>query len=228
MKQRGLTLIELTIALTIVALLFAAVVTGMGSITGSQARASVGEMGGVIRSLYDTSALTGKTCRLVFQLPDPRDEENPVWYWAECASGNITTRRDRDEVLREESKKLKDPRKDEPPRSGYAAGGSSQPTLQELMAQERERVESAAKFSIFTTPEIAPRQLPKAVHLAVWTKHQREAWNTGIAYLYFFPQGFTEQAMLFFSQGRNTWTLLVSPLTGKTQVAAEQLEVPRS
>ena len=58
MKQRGLTLIELTIALTIVALLFAAVVTGMGSITGSQARATAAprepESSGWLRLLLDT------------------------------------------------------------------------------------------------------------------------------------------------------------------------------
>src|SRR5260370_38392299 len=78
MKQRGLTLIELTIALTIVALLFAAVVTGMGLITGSRARAAGGEVGGGMRPLYHTSALTGKTCRPVFLLSGALQWGNPA------------------------------------------------------------------------------------------------------------------------------------------------------
>ena len=226
MRPRGLTLIELTIALAIVVLLFATVVTGVGAITGSRARAAAGELGGVIRSLYDTAALTGRTCRLVFQLPDPRDDQTRVKYWAECASGNVTTRRDRENAIRDEIKKeqedAKNPRR-QAPRSPYA-----QLTPQELMSQERERVEAVAKYSVYTAPEIAPRELPSGVHASVWTSHQHDAIGAGTAYLYFFPQGVTERALVYLRQGRNVWTLEVAPLTGKTTVVSDQVEVPRS
>jgi general secretion pathway protein H len=96
------------------------------------------------------------------------------------------------------------------------------------MAQEKERVETAAKYSNYTAPEIEPHEFPRSVRVSIWTKHQRDAVGSGIAYLYFFPQGFTERAMVFVRQGNNVWTLLVSPLTGKTSVVGEQLEVPRS
>jgi general secretion pathway protein H len=66
------------------------------------------------------------------------------------------------------------------------------------------------------------------VKLSVWTRHQREVARSGTAYLYFFPQGFTERAQLYVRQGDNVWTLSVSPLTGKTSVVGEALEVPRS
>jgi len=222
--RRGFTLIELTITLAIIALLFAAVVVSVGAITGTKAKATAAELAGVARSLYDTAALSGKTCRLVFQLPGPRQEEQ-TRYWAECAAGNVTTRRDRDEALREEQRRDREREKQvlrDQPRADH------EPTLQELMAQERERVEAAAKYSNYTAPEIEPREISPAVKLSVWTKNQREAISSGTAYLYFFPQGFTEKAMIFVGQGKNVWTISIQPLTGKAQIFGEQLEVPRS
>ncbi len=229
-NQRGLTLIELSIALAIVAVLFSAVVIGVGALTGTKAKSSAAELAGVIRYLYDTAALSGKTCRLAFQLPSSR-EEGPTRYWAECAAGNITTSRDRDEALRLEKQKALDrsSRQPAPPPGAQQYNSSSyQPSLQDLMAQEKDRVEAAARFSVYTTPELKPRQLPSSVKISVWTKPQREPISTGTAYVYFFPQGFTEKAMIFVGQGNNVWTITVQPLTGKAVVVGDRLEVPRS
>jgi general secretion pathway protein H len=232
--QRGLTLIELSVAMAIVAVLFAGVVMSVGAITGSKARAAAGELGGVIRSLYDTAALSGKTCRLVFELPDEKDEDGVAKYRAECAAGNVTTRRDRDAALRDDARAAEDAAKRA---SRGGSGGhsdsrtrslSDEPSLQEMLAQEKERVDSAARYSEYTTPELGPRELPSSVRLSVWTRHQREAVKRGVAYLYFFPQGFTEKAHVYVRQGSNVWTLTVAPLTGKTAVVSEELEVPRS
>ena len=225
-NDRGLTLIELVIALAIVAVLFSAVVFGVSAVTGAKAKSSAAELAGVIRSLYDTAGLRGKTCRLVFQLPAAR-QEGPVKYWAECAAGNVTTSRARDDLLLQDGQKLSE-RSTRPPASAAPSSSTYQPNLQDLMAQERERVEAAARFSVYTAPEIAARQLPSSVTISIWTKHQRQAVASGIAYLYFFPQGFTEKAMIFVGQGSNVWTLSVQPLTGKAIVVGEQLEVPRS
>jgi len=229
--QRGLTFIELIIAFGVVAILVSAAVLGIGAIAGTKAKASAAELAGVIRSLYDTAALSGKTCRLVFELPSTRTDD-PSRYWAECAAGNVTTSRNRDEALREERAKRPGSPSTPPPRAAppVQPPGSSvyQPSLQDLMAQERERVEAAARYSVYTAPEIQPRQLPSSVRISVWTKSQRQAVSNGTAYLYFFPQGFTEKAMVFVSQGSNTWTIIVQPLTGKAVIVADQLEIPRS
>jgi len=226
-----LTLIELSIALAIVAILFSAVVITIGALTGTKAKSSAAELAGVIRSLYDSAGLRGKTCRLVFQLPTARQDE-PVRYWAECAAGNVTTSRGRDDLLQQDRQRLAElasrPQASQAPETRPPSSSTYQPNLQDLMAQERDRVEAAARFSVYTAPEITPRQLPSSVKLSVWTKHQRQAVSSGIAYLYFFPQGFTEKALIFVGQGNNVWTISVQPLTGKAIVVGEQLEVPRS
>ncbi|GHG74756.1 prepilin-type N-terminal cleavage/methylation domain-containing protein [Comamonas sp. JC664] len=232
--QRGLTLIEISIAIIIVAILFSAAVMGIGSITGAKAKGSAGELAGLIRSLYDSAALRGQTCRLVFEIPDPKSEE-ATRYHAECAEGGVTTSRDRDEMLRtentereREARSNKGGGRDE--RRNYLSGGgigTNAPSAQELLEGEKRRVENAARFSSYTSEEVPSRQLPADVKVSVWTRNQRQPVESGVAYLYFFPQGYTEKAHVYVQQGDNVWTLDVSPLTGKVNIVAEALEVPR-
>ncbi|NMO21591.1 type II secretion system protein [Pyxidicoccus fallax] len=231
--QRGLTLIEISVAIIIVAMLFSAAVMGIGSITGAKAKGSAGELAGLIRSLYDSAALRGQTCRLVFEIPDPKSEE-PTRYHAECAEGSVTTARDRDTALREENRDREQQERTNSRRAGgetrrnyMVSSGTDSPSPQELMEGEKQRVESLSRFSSYTSEEIPARELPADVRVSVWTRQQREPVESGVAYLYFFPQGYTEKAYVYVSQGDNTWTLDVSPLTGKVQITAEALEVPR-
>jgi general secretion pathway protein H len=227
-RERGLTLIEVSISLCIAAVLFAAVTISIGAITGAKAKASASELAGVMRSLYDTAALSGKTCRLVFELADPKAEDSATRYHAECAAGNVTTSRDRDELLHEESRDREKRDKERDSRRNYSRGSNGEPGLDEIMAQEESRVEDAARFSSFTAEELRPRELPGGVAVSVWTRHQKEAVDKGVAYLYFFPQGYTEKAQVYVRQGDNVWTLTVAPLTGKVSIVGEALEVPKS
>ena len=202
--------------------------------------------GAAARSLYDTAALTGNTCRLVLLLP--RDDSAEFAYRAECASGPVTSAMDRDQEIRDATKaaieaygrksrggaRATEPAPD--PRSAasgsgsygsYGSYGSSGSSLLDVLDAEKARVEKAAAFSAFTTAEIQPRKM-SGVRVSVWTSHQRAKIDTGLAYLYFFPQGYTERAQITVRQGKNVWTLLVSPLTGKTSIVDGEPEVPKS
>lgn len=225
-SQRGLTLIELTVALGIVVLLFAAVVFGVGALTGAKAKETSTELAGTIRALYDTAALSGRTCRLVFTLPQPRDEESPTTWRAECAKAGATASARRDDELKDARAAAKDKVKDDA--RFRRLDSDDAPTLQQLQEQEKNRVEEAAKFSDFSSEDVVEHTLPSSVKIEVWTVKQREAVKSGIAYLYFFPQGYTERAQVWVRQGDNAWTLTISPLTGKTKIHNEDLEVPRS
>ena len=224
---RGMTLIEITVALAIAALLFSAVVYSVGSLTGSRAKEVTTELSGTVRALYDTAALTGKTCRLVFELPAEKDEDGAVKYRAECAAAGITTAKNRDDELRSAEKGKKDEKKEESRFKSYASSDDA-PTVQELMQREKQRVDDQAKYSSYTSEEVPERALPGSVRISVWTKHQQRAVSSGVAYLYFFPQGYTERAQVAVRQGKNVWTLLVSPLTGKVSVVADEVEIPHS
>ncbi len=235
---RGFTLIELTVAIAIAAGLFAALVLGLGALTGARAREAMGELGAAARSLYDTAALSGNTCRLVLLLP--KDDSAEFAYRAECASGPVTSAMDRDQEIRDATKaaveayrkKSRGSARDAPPPppgpSSYGAYGSSSSgsTLLDVLDSEKARVEKAAQFSAFTTAEIEPRKM-SGVRVSVWTSHQRAKIDRGLAYLYFFPQGYTERAQVTVRQGKNVWTLLVSPITGKTSIVDGEPEIPK-
>jgi general secretion pathway protein H len=225
--RRGFTLIELTISLAIVALLLAATVMGVGALTGTKAKAAAAELAGVMRSLYDTAALTGKTCRLVFDLPAERAQDQSFKYMAECAQGDITTAADRDQALKDANRERERADKDSSRRPKRVLREDEQPSLDDVMTKEKDRVEAAARFSVFTSPEIQPHQI-SGLQISIWTQHQRDPVKHGLAYLYFFPQGFTERAQVYVQQGKNVWTLALSPLTGRVKIFGEALEVPRT
>jgi general secretion pathway protein H len=241
--HRGFTIIELMVAMAVAALLFAALIFGLGALTGARARSAMGELGGAARSLYDTAALSGNTCRLVLILP--RDDSAEFAYRAECANGPVTSSMDRDQEIRDATKAAveaykkssrggtrpataaPDPRVAPSGSYSYGSTGSSGSSLLDLLDSEKARVEKAAAFSAFSTPEIQPRKMT-GVRVSVWTSHQRAKIDTGLAYLYFFPQGYTERAQVTVRQGKNVWTLLVSPITGKTSIVDGEPEVPKS
>jgi general secretion pathway protein H len=231
-SARGFTLLELIIVIALVGLLMAGAVMAIGALTGSKAKASATELAGTIRLLYDTAALTGCTCRLVFELPSPKDDDGAVKYHAECAKGALTARKDREDELKErrdsDAERAKNKGKVTDDARFRSLASDDAPTVQELMAREKSRVEESAKYDVFTSEEIVERTLPDAVRVSVWTRHQREHVKQGVAYMYFFPQGYTERAHVAVRQGTNVWTLTVAPLTGKVAVVADELEVPRS
>lgn len=217
-------MIELTISLAIVAVLFSAIVLGVGAIAGTRAKAAAAELAGVMRSLYDTASVGGRTCRLVFQLPKERAEDQSIQYSAECAAGAVTARADRDQALRDANAERE--RRD-PKRPARTLRADEQPSLEDLMAREKERVEAQSRFAAFTSPQIQTHRL-KGIQISIWTQHQREPVKNGLAYLYFYPQGFTDRAQVYVRQGSNVWTLKVAPLTGKVKIVGEELQVPRT
>jgi general secretion pathway protein H len=231
-RAKGFTLIEVTVALAVAVMLFSSVVYGIGALTGAQAKEASTELANIIRSLYDTASLTGRTCRLVLELPEER-ENAPVKYHAECASGAITAAANRDDELTESKAKSKskgvDSRRErDADRRLGRLDSDDAPTVQELQAREQKRVDDVVRFSQFESEDVSSRRLSSSVQVEVWTSKQRRPVKHGLAYLYFFPQGYTERAQLYVRQGSSVWTIVVSSLTGKTSVHGEEIEVPRS
>jgi len=218
----GFTLIEVMVVIAIAATLLGAAVVGIGALTGARARSALAELGGAMRALYDRAALTGHTCRMVFDLP-PGDASG-FSYRAECATRAVTSASNRDQALREDNLARADAAK-----RGDSGGFSqrSASSLLDVLSREKDRVEAAAKFSVFISPEIEPRRV-SGVKLSVWTPHQRQPARSGLAYVYFFPQGSVERAQLTARQGDSVWTLTVSPITGKTTVVDGEPEIPKS
>jgi general secretion pathway protein H len=209
-RERGMTLIEMSTALVIVILMFAVAMPTMEAYTGVKAREEAGRISGAIRYLFGASALSGKVCRLVF------DMDASGW-WAECTEGRFTV--DREKERSSGGKRLEEKKKEEESRRfGPQDEGEAL----------KEKVEKKAEFSAYTAEEVPRRQLPDGAELSVWVGHQREKYTKGTAFLYFFPQGHTERAQIYISSGHgDVYTLTVSPLNGKVQVVDRELDLPR-
>ncbi len=206
-RARGMTLIELSIAIGVLGLILAVAVPSLQSVLGVHAREEAGRLSGAIRYLYGASALYGKVCRLAFDL----EEQS---YWAECTGDRFTIAQERsvDGERVEESTPL-----------------TKRRSITPVDDSVRERVVKRAAFSNYTSEELPRRKLREGVSFSVWSAHQTEKYDKGTAYLYFFPQGYTEKARIWVeSEHGDVYTLSVSPLNGRVRVVPEDLEVPRS
>jgi general secretion pathway protein H len=209
---RGFTLMELLVSIAVIALMIAAVIPSIESATGMKGREAAGEISALVRYMYDQSALTGKACRIVFDM-----DQNA--YWAECTPDHFVIDQEKvksrdgkaiiEEKIKREQRKL-DPN-----------------DLKDAVEIQREKVEKEAEFSSFTDSQVTKKVLPDVVTLQVWTGHQTERFIKGQAFLHFFPQGYTERAQIYLQSAGDTYTLVVSPLTGRVNVVNEDLALPK-
>ncbi len=212
--RRAFTLLEIGIALVLLGLMIAVAVPSLNAVTGARMKESVNTMGGAIRDTYARTALLGRSTRLVI------DMEQQAW-WIEEAEGiarvkPIKLQADRDGKLKldERDRRLED--------------------IDEDTTDAKEQ----AKVSLLTGPTFKPaegdfgkpQKLPSEVRFkSVWIEHLDDKVSRGVAALYFYPGGFTEEALITFTDdesGENTLTLAVQSLTGEVFVEREEPRVP--
>lgn len=211
MRRTGFTLLEICISLVLLVMAMSVAIPGLESVTGMRMRTSAGELAGALRALYDQSALSGRTCRMAFDL-DKRS------YWPECAKADA-----RISAMKEES------------RDGqrYVDARAEQREQERLAELQRDnpieaQIEAKTPFARYQDQDIKRVQLPDGVEFDwIWTPHQTQKYSAGDAYLYFFPQGNVERGYIALKHNDEAVTLLVSPLTGKVQLVPGEAEVPK-
>lgn len=214
--RRGLTLIELTIALAIAAL---AVVMGVIAIdSGQSLNAASVELTGAVKYAYDRSIMQRQIHRLAIDLDDNR-------YWLEYT----------DEAFGLAERRLTG-------RKGARIDGETTPNTDDLPFifdedddDEVKRALLGGRASRFTAlgndgedaKEPPRRKLPGSVDVTrIWTGHQEEPFDAGMTYLHFFYGGWTEPALIELSDGDEFLTLEVSPLTGRVRTRPGKMKDP--
>jgi general secretion pathway protein H len=84
-----------------------------------------------------------------------------------------------------------------------------------------------AKFQTFKDTTLPQVKLGHAQLFDVFTPRQREPYRKGRAYLYFFPDGHTERAIVRLHDGDDFYSLVVHPLTGRVEVMSGKVDIPR-
>lgn len=233
MRQRGLTLIEIMVVLAIVALATGGVALSFRQVSRTTAKSNAARLAAAVRYLYDQAIVSGRYYRLTLDF-------GKNTYFAEAAD-------DRFYLVAG---------KEQSPGRGEAFDADAEQKKREAeQAKERENVQGLAKqlqpppsqkrahfqnFKDTTLPQVSMRG---AWVRDIYTPRQKEPYTRGRAFLYFFPDGHTEQAIIHVASGKrpanedeeaerardpdDVYTLIVHPLTGRVELLNGDVDPPR-
>ena len=214
---RGITLIEVLISLAIVGFVAGIGILGIGAQKTARMRGGAVLIAGAVRTAYAHASGVSKPLRLVF------DVKENVLILEESGSALTIVKNDK-------------------------TGGAAAATDAERAAVEE--AESILQGPRAPRPSFSPttafgfgndagkngKALPSGIRLVqIETGHEEEPATEGRAYLYFWPGGQTERAAIQLTTAapdeepteNNSMTVLVSPLTGKTEIKKGLLRMTR-
>lgn len=207
-----MTLIEIIIVVSLMALLMGTLVLGSGALIGANRRAAATLIVSAVRKGLAHANTTGKPVRLRMDLESER------LVLEESASRQVL--RKSDEQEEEEAEKdagealLADVEQmAESILSGAPSGGSSFSPI-EALGQDGDS---------------PGRELGGKIRFVrVQTEHDQEPIEDGEAFLYFWPGGQTERAVIQIAQigDDDGMTVVVSPLTGRADIERGLVELP--
>jgi general secretion pathway protein H len=215
-RQRGLTLIEVVIALAIAAMATGIAIGAVNAITDASLKSTSIELIGAMKFSYDRAIMERRTQRLSI------DMDKGLW-WIDYTTDPFALSSERDrgpEGGKSEDKK----RAEKEERSSFFSDED------DAAKKEVEAALEGGKAASFSADEElgTPRSLPGDVRFSkVWTGHQEEAFTSGTAHIHFFSGGWTEPAQIELTDGDAFITLKLYPLTGRVRTYDKELEVPK-
>jgi general secretion pathway protein H len=225
----GFTLIEVMVALMVIALIASIGVKGFRAVTKSDLRATTAHLSGAIRFLFDRASITGKYHRLVIDLTDGK-------YWAEVSDDRFYApneaesqadrrKRENDEAAADEDERKRLEKQQNDFGGGTVAAGSSFDLSKLEVGEFRPR---RARFAAFKETALKPVTLKKLRIKSVYTPRMTEPVTSGRAYLYFYPLGQTEPAIITLTDatGESVYSLVVHPITGRVRIYNSEVLPP--
>ena len=229
--SQGFTLIEVMVALMIVALIATIGVKGFRTVTKGSLREGSAHMSGAIRFLFDRASITGKYHRLVIDLNEGR-------YWAEVSDDRFYApnqaeseldrqkREEKETAVEEEERKRKEKQEllygsSSSSSSSSSSGTSASSSFDMSKMEVGEFRPRRARFAAFKETALKPVTLKKEVRIkSVYTPRMTDPVTAGRAYLYFYPLGQTEPAIITLTDkaGESVFSLVVHPITGKVKI----------
>ena len=236
-RERGFTLIEIMVVLAIAGLIMGLGVSGFRSLARSDLRASATNLAGAMRFLFDRASTTGKTHRLVLDLEAGR-------YWAEVSDDKFYAPREVETIDVTRKREAAEMQEDDERRQAEEKAASSASSLLGSMGASTLPTDSSydpnkldvgefrpkhARFAAFKDLALKPVKLKKGIVIrSVYTPRVTEAVTSGRAYIYFFPLGQTEPAIVSLSDasGETVFSLVAHPLTGRVRVYNQEVKPP--
>lgn len=196
-----MTLIEIMVSLTIMALIFAASAYLGGSIGNTRLQSEAMHMAGAIRYVHGRSAVNGLRYQLTFDL------ENQSWS-AECSNEGNPLRMGveaQERARRQRGIAYRDQDSDDDP---FSSGETGMQECNEALLTERSMQGGVEIDRVLTVLD-------------------RDPIKDGRATMGFYPDGFVDRTMIWLRRGSGVTTLVVDPMTGRVHVFADDLDIPR-
>jgi general secretion pathway protein H len=235
--QGGFTLIEIMVVIAIVALLLSGVAVTIGNVTRARLRSAASTTSATIRFAFNQARMNGVYLRMVLDL-----EQNQIWL--ESSTDQVSLRRGRSQhtttkgpereptATNKKVPLLPSSSTEEKPEEG---GEGTQPLIdtKALVSAYRQDLEPTRRARAYFQPLVGLGskriKLPDRVRIdSVLTPRLDEPVTDGRAYIYFFPQGSAEPAIIrVVDQNDSFYSIVVHPLTGRTRVYACYYEAPK-
>lgn len=211
---RGFTLIEVLVAIALVALLAGMVVAGSGMVGSARLRQAAGLLVSTIRMANNRATAISKPMRVVFNLD----------------AHTVDVEQSEDVMLR--VKESNDRKETEGTSAGAQAANEAEQKAVEY-ADSLVKGPHAKRAAFKSIPNFSDDPQGKPIgggirFNTVQTEHDLKARKEGRVYLYFWPGGQTERAAIQINRGEadpKGVTILVNPLTGKARVERGQVEL---
>lgn len=204
-RREGMTLIEMMIVVVLIALAATGVTYSLGALTRTHLRSACMRVAAGARYAYNRAISQGTTVRLTFDL-------GASTMGFEEAHGSITLARTTDsrrEDIERDAEEGVDSAAVDP---WEAARARLEDTLRPSFG--------ASPFSALEGRRYEAAELADGVRITrLWTPHEAEPREEGTGHIYFFPNGQTENAVLWVSDGSDrVFSVEIHPLTGRARV----------
>lgn len=215
---RGLTLVEVMVVLVLMALLTTSLVFGSGALFGAERRAAASLIIVAVRKGLAEANGLGKPVRLSIDMSTGR-------LLLEVSQSR--------QALRTPTKPTDQAQEDPAAESAEIAEAvqTAQSAGESLL---KVPVDSASGFSpldvLGQDGAIPGRQIDASIKITkVQTEHDPEPLTEGKAFIYFWPGGMTERAIVQLGRGLDDdgLTVEVSPLTGRARIVSGKQELPQ-
>lgn len=221
--SRGFTLVEVVIVVSIMALCAGVMIPSIGNLSRADLRKAASGLGVTVRSCYDDAALGGLTYRLKIAVGGQKmavesteqtlrfDEHNNVLAQAAAAG--------EDDPLAQLQGQDQAP-------TDAAAATQPPPGVLGALGNINKLSEQAAETAFTKQGTFVLAGSVKV--LDVWTEGLGSVLTEGETYLYFFPNGYTQEAYIHLEDAhKRTFTVMVAGLTGRATLQSGYIEAPK-
>lgn len=218
-NSSGFTLFELLITIAVVGMIMGIVVGGAGNLLENDMKSAAAKLSSTIRYIYNKSATEGAYLRLVFDFEQQtywvEGTGDPVKLTSPAEAARLEQKRSKAGVKEEDKKKDQDKEEAKNGNQKEADGNG------EVAAEEESIKPKEPTFGQVDSFLLKPVKMPDGVFLKdLYVEHREGAVDGGKEYIYFFPNGYVESAVINLRDEDDeiNYSLKTSPVSGRVKI----------